>query len=116
MANLPDIDRGTTYTITYNHEIDGTPTTLVGATVRFTVKSTEFDDDSTDSDALILENVTNGSSGGVATISLSPTQTYVEPGNYFYDIKVDVNSNAITIYKMAEGKVKVSGSPTNRTS
>lgn len=115
MANLPTINRGTTYTITYNHLIDGTATTLVGATVLFTMKSAEYDTDADDSDALITKDVTNGSSGGVATITLTPTDTYQTPGKYFYDIKVDVNSDGNTIYKMAEGTVKIDGSPTNRT-
>lgn len=42
------INRGTTYTITYNHKVDGVATTLVGATVRFTLKSVEWDTDAND--------------------------------------------------------------------
>lgn len=114
MANLK-VNRGTTYVITYNHEVNGVATTLVGATVRFTMKSTEFDVDADDSDALITKNVTNGTSGGVATITLTPTNTYQTPGKYYYDIKVDVNSDGVTIYKMDEGTIKIDGSPTNRT-
>lgn len=113
MANLK-INRGTTYTITYNHTVDGVATTLVGATVRFTMKSTEFDTDATDAAALVTKNITTGTAGGVATITLTPTNTYQTPGKYFYDIKVDVNSNGVTIYKMDEGRITVDGSPTNR--
>lgn len=115
MANLR-INRGTTYTMTYNHQVNGAAATLVGATVRFTMKSSEFDTDTDDSDALITKNVTNGTSGGVATITLTPTDTYQTPGKYYYDIKVDVNSDGTTIYKMVEGTIKIDGSPTNRTS
>jgi hypothetical protein len=113
MANLK-VNRGTTYTITYNHKVDGVATTLIGATVRFTMKSTEFDTDADDSDALIVKNITSGDANGVATITLTPTDTYQTPGKYFYDIKVDVNSNGVTIYKMDEGKIILDGSPTNR--
>lgn len=115
MANLK-INRGTSYSITYNHKVDGVATTLVGATVRFTLKSSEWDTDADDSDALVTKNVTNGTSGGVATITLTPTNTYQTPGKYYYDIKVDVASDGVTIYKMDEGTVTIDGSPTNRTS
>lgn len=114
MATLK-VNRGTTYTITYNHKIDGVATTLVGATVRFTMKSSEWDTDATDIAALITKNITTGSSSGVATITLTPTDTYQTPGKYYYDIKVDVNSDGVTIYKMDEGTVQIDGSPTNRT-
>lgn len=115
MAKL-QINRGTTYAITYNHMVDGVATTLVGATVRFTMKSAEYDTDADDSDALVRKNITNGSSAGVATITLTPTDTYQTPGKYFYDIKVDVASDGVTIYKMDEGTITIDGSPTNRTS
>jgi hypothetical protein len=78
------------------------------------MKSTEYDTDTTDATALITKNITNGTSGGVATITLTPTNTYQTPGKYFYDIKVDVNSDGLTIYKMDEGTIKIDGSPTNR--
>jgi len=41
MANLK-INRGTTYSITLNYQKNGVATTLVGATVRFTIKGAEF--------------------------------------------------------------------------
>lgn len=113
MAQLK-VNRGTTYTMTYNHQVNGVATSLVGSTVRFTMKSTEYDTDADDSDALIVKNITDGTSGGVATITLTPTNTYQTPGKYFYDIKVDVASDGVTIYKMDEGTVKIDGSPTNR--
>ncbi len=115
MAKLK-INRGTTYSITYNHLVNGVATTLVGATVRFTMKSVEFDTNATDTTALVTKNVTTGTAGGVATITLTPTDTYQTPGTYFYDIKVDVNSDGVTIYKMDEGKIVLDGSPTNRVS
>lgn len=113
MAKLK-VNRGTTYVITYNHLIDGVATSLVGSTVRFTMKSTEFDTDATDATALIVKDVTSGTAGGEAIITLTPTNTYQTPGKYYYDIKVDVASDGATIYKMDEGTIIIDGSPTNR--
>lgn len=116
MATL-NIDRGTTYSRTLNFEIDGVATTLVGATVRFTMKDTEYDTDTDDSDAQVSKDITTGDSSGVATITLDPSDTAtLTPGTYYYDIKVDRYSDGATVYKVDEGKVKLDGSPTNRLS
>lgn len=116
MAKLK-INRGTTYSRTVNYSVDGVPTSLVGSTIRFTIKSNEFDSDTTDSDALVTKNVTNGTAEGVAVITLDPTDTAtIEPDTYFYDIKVDVNSDGATVYKLDEGTILLDGSPTNRLS
>lgn len=107
------IDRGTTYNINFNYQRDGVAETLVGATVRFTAKSTEYSDDATDSDAVIAKNVTDGTSLGTATITIDPADTAtLAPGRYFYDIKVQEAGGAI--YKCDEGTIKLDGSPTNR--
>lgn len=113
MATLK-INRGTTYSIGVLYKRDGVPYTLVGATVRFTVKTTEYDENMTDSDAVILKNVTDGTAEGVATITLDPTDTAtVDPdAEYYYDIKVEQANGEI--YKIDEGKIKLDGSPTNR--
>lgn len=112
MAKLK-IDRGTTYTRTLNYSVNGTPTTLVGATVRFTVKTDEFDDSSNDSTAVISKDVTSGTADGVATISILPADTAtLAPGKYYYDTKVqDASGN---IFKVDEGTIELDGSPTNR--
>lgn len=111
------INRGTTYSITFNYQRNGVATTLVGATVRFTIKSTEYDTDTADSTAVVTKNVTSGTSGGVATITINPADTAtLTPGKYFYDIKVDVASNGATVYKCDEGQIQLDGSPTNRLS
>lgn len=116
MANLK-INRGTTYSRTGTYSVDGVLTTLVGATVRFTMKTTEYDTDTDDSEALVVKNVTTGTSQGSYTILLNPSDTAtLTPGKYFYDIKVDVNSNGVTVYKLDEGTIKLDGSPTNRLS
>jgi hypothetical protein len=112
MATLK-IDRGTTYTIGIVYKRDGEPATLEGATVRFTMKTAEYDSDTTDSDAIVKKDVTDGDAGGNATITIDPADTAeVEPGQYYYDIKVEQADGEI--YKIDEGKVKLDGSPTNR--
>ena len=114
MAQLK-INRGTTYTIGVNYQRNGVAETLVGATVRFTVKTSEYSTDATDTDASILKNVTDGNSSGEATITIDPADTAtLTPGKYFYDLKVEDASG--NIYKLDEGTIKLDGSPTNRLS
>ena len=112
MAQLR-INRGTTYTIGIIYKRNGEATTLVGATVRFTVKTVEWDDDMTDTSAVIQKNITDGDSAGEATITIDPEDTAeLEPTKYFYDIKVEQADGEI--YKIDEGTIKLDGSPTNR--
>jgi hypothetical protein len=114
MAQLK-INRGTTYTIDVNYQRNGEAETLVGATVRFTVKDAEYDADTDDSTASIIKNVTDGNSSGEATITLDPDDTAeLTPGKYYYDIKVEESGGAI--YKIDEGSIKLDASPTNRLS
>lgn len=116
MANLK-INRGTTYTIAGTVKINGVLQDLTPATVRFTMKSAEYDENFTDADALLLKNITDGTAEGAYNIILNPSDTAeIVPGNYFYDIKVDLNSDGVDVYKLEEGKVKLDGSPTNRLS
>jgi len=112
MATL-NINRGTTYTIKFQYRRNGENRTLVGATVRFTMKSTEFDDNMTDATALVLKNITDGDENGQADIAILPADTKsITPRTYFYDIKVQESGGEI--YKVDEGRIKLDGSPTNR--
>ncbi len=112
MAQLK-INRGTTYTIGIIYKRNGVAETLVGATVRFTVKTTEWDTDMTDATAVLQKNVTDGNSSGEATITIDPIDTAsLTPDKYYYDIKVEQADGEI--YKIDEGTVKLDGSPTNR--
>lgn len=112
MAQLK-INRGTTYTIGIVYKRNGVATTLVGATVRFTMKTVEWDTNVTDSDAILLKNITDGNSAGEATITIDPVDTAtVTPDKYYYDIKVEQADGEI--YKIDEGTIKLDGSPTNR--
>lgn len=114
MASIK-VDRGASYTMAFEYQRDGLARTLVDATVRFTVKPTEWDTDDDDSSATIVKNVTShtDAAAGESEITLSPTDTYITPGDYFWDIRVEESGGEI--YKVAEGKFKVDGSPTNRT-
>lgn len=114
MAQLK-INRGTTYTINYVYQRNSVATSLVGATVRFTVKSTEYDTDATDATAVISKNITDGTVDGEAEIIIEPVDTAtLTPGKYFYDIKVETSTGEI--YKTDEGTIKLDASPTNRLS
>lgn len=114
MATLK-INRGTTYTLGVTYQRNGVATTLVGATVRFTMKDEEYDTSTDDTTAELKKNVTDGTAEGTATITIDPADTAtLTPGTYFYDIKIEDADGAI--YKIDEGKVKLDGSPTNRLS
>jgi len=109
-------DRGTSYTIGIVYEKDGVAHTLVGATVLCTVKDVEFDDSTTDATSIIPpKNITTGNAQGEADIVFTPAETAeIEPGEYFYDVKVDEDSDGVNVYKILEGKITLGGSPTNR--
>jgi hypothetical protein len=109
------INRGTTYAIDVTYQKNGEAATLAGATVRFTVKTSEYDDDTDDSEASVKKNVTDGTSSGTATITINPSDTStLTPGKYYYDIKVEESGG--DVYKIDEGIIKLDGSPTNRLS
>lgn len=109
------IERGTTYTMSVNYQRNGAAATLVGATVRFTMKTSEYDADTDDSDASLVKNVTDGTAEGTAEIAITPDDTAtLIPGKFYYDVKVeDADSN---VYLIDEGTIKLGGSPTNRLS
>ena len=111
------VSRGTTFTIDIVYKKNGVAATLVGATIRFTVKTVEFDANTTDATAVILKNVTShtDAANGLSRITINPTDTAtLIPNKYNYDIKV-VEAGGI-IYKIDEGKITLDGSPTNRLS
>ena len=54
MAQLK-INRGTTYIRSGTVSIDGVPADISTATVRFTMKTSEYDDDTDDSTASVLK-------------------------------------------------------------
>lgn len=112
MARLK-VNRGTTYTLNFQYQRNGVAASLVGATVRFTVKTAEYDTDTTDASATIVKNVTDGNASGEATITIDPADTAsLAKGKYYYDIKVEEASG--DVYKCDEGTIDLDASPTNR--
>ena len=115
MATTLNIPRGTTYTLEVVYKRYGVPASLVGATVRFTMKDVQYDASTDDSTADIKKDVTNGDENGNAVITILPADTStVVPSSYYYDVKVQNADD--TIYTLDEGKIKLTGSPTNRIS
>jgi len=113
------INRGTNYNITVNYKVNDVATTLVGATLFFTMKTGEWDTDLTDATASFSVTKTtytatgDDAANGVGVIGLVPTDTQsLTPGAYYYDIKV--KNAAGEIYKLDEGIILLDGSPTNR--
>jgi hypothetical protein len=116
MANIT-IDRSSDTSITFQYYEDDETTerTLVGATVYFTVKPAPFDSDTDDSESTIQKSITShtNAAAGLTTITLSDSDTNVDPKNYFYDIKVKESDG--NIYTATSGRCRVSGTPTNRS-
>lgn len=113
-SNL-EVDRGTTVTISGVYTEGGVATDITGASIRFTVKPTSWDTDADDSDATITKaGSIVDASAGTYSITLTDTDTYVDPDTYYYDIKIELASG--TIHKLSGGKFKVLPTVTNRTS
>jgi hypothetical protein len=110
-----NLDRGTTYTIGVAVKRNGSPQSLVGATVQFTMKPVESDQVSNDSSATVKKDVTShvNAAGGISSVSIAPVDTALSPpGVYFYSIHVVLDSGER--FKLEEGKVKLDGAPGNR--
>jgi hypothetical protein len=87
---------------------------LTGATVFFTAKPALVDD-STDATAVIEVEVTEHTdpTNGVTVIPLTPADTDVTPGIYYYDIQVVNDAN--TIVSIPVRKLQVFQDVTRRT-
>jgi hypothetical protein len=116
MAKLK-INRGTTYIRSGTFSLDSELQDLTSAVIRFTMKSEEYDSDADDSDAAVKKDVTNGTAEGTYEIQLDPSDTaQLEPGKYYYSIKVDLNGDGTEVYEADEGTITLDGDPTNRLS
>jgi hypothetical protein len=106
-------ERGTTYTITHTYQKNGVDSTD-GATLFFTVKSDQYDTSTDDSTAIVKKTVTM--SGATNTFTIDPTDVAdtVDPGDYYYDMKVKETGGAI--YGVDSGTFKLIAQPTNRES
>lgn len=116
MAKTLKIVRGTTFIYALSGvSREGVPVDLTNATIRFTIKNTEYDDSEDDATAAIAKDVTNGTADGSAKITILPSDTRaIAPGDYFFDCKIDVNSDGKEIYLIDSGDAYISASSTNR--
>jgi hypothetical protein len=102
--------RNTTYNMTYTHVED-----MTGGKVYFTVKNVEYDTDNTDSSAMPQKIVpTFSNSGLLASWKLTDSDTYIEPGKYFYDIVYE-NASGEASPPIFEGTITIKPHPTNKT-
>ena len=96
MAKLKII-RGDTRTITATFvDSSGTALDLTGGKVFFTANASSEPTD--DTSAVIEKDITSFSSptSGVATITLSSTDTNITPGKYYYDCQFVSSSGVVT--------------------
>jgi hypothetical protein len=93
---MNDIFTGDTknYTLTFT-DSDDNPLDLTGAAVWYTVKERASD---LDTSALIQKKITShtDATGGVTLLSLSATDTDIDPGDYVYDFQLVSASGEIT--------------------
>lgn len=109
------INRGTTIYFDVNYAKNGEASTLVGATLYMTVKDKEFDKDQSDTTSLIKKTVSShtDAANGKSVIKLSPQDTWIKPGNYYYDIQVKESNG--DVYELSQGRFTVDNSSTNRS-
>jgi len=82
---IKDIFQGTSRYIRVNIQLDSVVANITGSTINFLVKENKTDDNTdavidTDADCLTSGSV------GTAIIYLSPAETNVDTGNYFYEL------------------------------
>lgn len=124
MAANIEVYRATSVPFIYNHtDSNGDAVSLEGCTLYFTVKTEKYDTDANDSSAIISKTVSShtgtisgtelNAAGGVSGFILSDTDTYVEPGKYFYTFLVE-NSDGQAEPPSVMGTFRVLPQQTNR--
>lgn len=119
------IFRGRTYPVIYEHtDSTGAAQSLVGKALYFTVKTDVYDDNASDTDALIKKTITShtgvidgttlNAAGGITGFIMNDADTYVEPGKYHYDFIVEDIATGRADPPSLFGDFVVKGSPTNR--
>jgi len=103
--------RSTYYTI----EVEATPPDpLTATTALFTVKREKFDDDSTDTTALVKKTVTLTGNKGTIAIDEGDITDATAPGTYYYSIHTVLSDG--NVYPFASGKFRLVATTTNRES
>lgn len=107
------VTRGNTLICNYtNQDTSGNAISLAGATVHFTVKSTQYSTNATDSDALWKIDQTVAS-GNTCTLTSTPANTTQTPGTYYWD--VTINYGGGNVVTALSGTIQIIGTPTNRS-
>ncbi|MDD4516341.1 hypothetical protein [Massilibacteroides sp.] len=112
--NCLKIYRGTSVSLPVKIRVSAKiPFDLTGYEGFITVKSAMWDHDYYDSRAAIKKNlVFENPASGEFEIKLSPKETWIEPGEYYFDIQLK-KDNAIA--HLVFFKLEIIGLPTNRT-
>lgn len=115
-----EIIRGDSASIGFTLTDAGTAVDLTDATVFFTAKPA-LTNDVSDNTAVISVEVTDhvdsdgnpSATEGVTTIPLTPTDTNVTPGEYFYDVQIKYSDG--TIVSIEPRKMEILADVTRRT-
>lgn len=114
-TNKMIINRGNTLIMNYvNQDTSGNPISLVGATIYFTVKATPGWDTVADDTSAIWKLSSTGNSGNSCTFTSTPTETWVAPATYFWDITI-IYSDGSVITPLV-GNLVINPISTNRAS
>lgn len=119
MAQKLSIYRGKAYPFQYLHtDTAGDAVSLVGHTVYFTVKTAKWDDDATDTSAVIKKTVTSAehtdAAGGISDFTLTDADTYITPGKYYFDVIVEDEATGLSDPPSLIGEVTILPTRTNR--
>jgi len=111
MSSL-EVNRGNTKNYTLTITENGESKNIEGYTLRFTVKKNTNDLVTEDIGALISKTIDTTSEVGIASISLTSEDTLLNPGVYFYDIKLR-NPSGSWVKSTTPDKFVVGGVVTN---
>lgn len=105
----------TTQVSYYVFEDNGISVDITGWTVYFTVKERMS---SPDSAAIISKTISTHPDGekGIAEIALTSSDTNIEPGSYYYDIKFKDNETPANIIDVMTGRLLIERINTQRES
>ena len=109
-----ELIKGTTKNYEIKFTKNGTAQDITGWTVFFTLKESMKDPDSS---AIIRKDITihEDASSGISVIELTSTDTDIDPGTYYFDIKYKDNESPPNIGVLFMGRLKVIESVTQRS-
>ncbi len=96
---MDDFVRGTTVAFDYTMAIDGVAVNIESDSVQWVLKRSKAD---SDSEAILLKEASKV--GSVASFTLSPSETSLELGSYWHELKW---TNGVNVYIMDSGRLNV---------